>query len=267
MAEEKKEEKREEKKKSGILKTLFGEGADRTATFGMLAAGAAYVGKKIWDRVSEKAIEKAVEVGEKKVAKVLGLEEAKRGWDDEFLFRIALHGLNDDTKRKLINQFKDELDEADSNKAEAFVLYVANMLQMHEKQQKKSWKLGKSKGAPRMEEVAKFYDFTYTNEFFDDLLASKEKIRFLKKEKVFSLIPSEKKFLKSVEDACSRIADKVAAKKEPLTAEIKRATAEIAESQSKNLDSMAKSAKRAREESRQRMLEAKARREERKEDK
>lgn len=258
------EEKKEERKRGGILSVLFGEGADRTTTFGMLAVAVVYMGKKIWDKVSEKAIDKAVEVGEKKVAKVLGLEEARKGWDDEFLFRIALHGLNDEKKRKNINLFKDELEEADHNKAEAFVLYVANMLQKHERQQKKSWRLGKNKDAPRVEEIAKLYDLTYTNEFFDDLLASDEKIRFLKKEKVFSLIPPEKKFLKSVGDACSRIADKVTTKKEPLTAEIKRATAEIAEKQSKNFNNMAENAKMAREEAHRRMLEAKNRREQRK---
>lgn len=209
------EEKKEEKKKGG---GIFGEKADRIVTFILGGAGLGYVGKQILSKLAGKLTEKGVEVAEKKIEKALGLdiEEAKKGLDDEFLYRIALHGLNDDTKRKQINQFKADLEETDSNKAEAFVLYVAKMLRMHEKQQKKSWKTGKGKNAPRVEEIAKLYDFTYTNDFFADLLSNDTvdaKTRFLKNEKVFSLIPPEKKIWKSVKEAGCRIADKVAAKK------------------------------------------------------
>jgi hypothetical protein len=212
----------EEKIEGRIIKTLFGEKADRVVTFLTAGAGLGYVGKEIWKRVFGKVAEKGLDAAEKHVSKALGLdtvEEAKKTLNDEFLYRVALHGISEDTaneKRKKLNEFRADLKKSDKTKAEAYVLFVAKMLAMHAKDKKKSKKLGKGKDAPREEEVSKFYEFTYTNEFFNDLLARetfKAKIEFLEDENVFSLIPPEKKLLKSIEDAGKRIADKIAAKK------------------------------------------------------
>ncbi len=220
MAEEKKEEKREEKK-GGILKVLFGEKADRAATFGMLGVATGYVAKEIWKGVSGKVTEKGVKVVEKKIEQVLGLdtESAEKTIKDEECFRRVLAQRKKDKDK--IEAIRAELKQIDPQKCRAFILYVARLLKESSyKEREINYKKdngggGKRKGPrDKTEAEREKYDFTTVNSFLDSLLARQtmiERLHFLDEENVFSLIPPEKVLWKSVKEAGCRIADKIAA--------------------------------------------------------
>lgn len=199
METKEKEASGEEKDGRSIKRLIFGERADRYATFGMLAAALTYFGNELWKKISGRVVEKGLKMAERKAEKILGLdtEEAKKDLSDEFLYRVALHGLSPDVKnaeRKDLAKFKADLKAANPEWAEAFTLFIAQMLNKHAKDSKKTSRLGKGKNPPRVEEVSKLYDFTYTNEFLKELLSKssfKDKLEFLKDENVFSLIKSK----------------------------------------------------------------------------
>lgn len=165
--------------------------------------------KEIISKLSEKGAENLT----KRLAKVLGMgtEGAKRSVTDEILYAMALYsreaGLTTD-EIKTLDEFEiklrstcknpdDDKDYEGCLKAEAYVLYVANILDQLKKEIKEINTPKKGASGPKTEATHQDYTkgFDQAGRFFKELLKREDfekKVEFLKGKNVFSLISKKK---------------------------------------------------------------------------
>lgn len=154
--------------------------------------------KTAFQKLSEKGAEKLT----KKLETILGFDTtaASKSVADEIVYAAALYSpeakLTPDERAKIDN-FEVYLRNQDPKKAEAYVLFVAHIVQQLKRETKKSQNPKKGGTGPREETSFTDYEkgFALAGEFFKELLkrdSDDEKIKFLQGKNVFSLI-SEKK--------------------------------------------------------------------------
>lgn len=154
--------------------------------------------KTAFQKLSEKGAEKLT----KKLETILGFDTtaASKSVADEIVYAAALYSseakLTPDERAKIDN-FEVYLRDQDPKKAEAYVLFVAHIVQQLKRETKKSQNPKKGETGPREETSFTDYEkgFALAEEFFKELLkrdSDDEKIKFLQGKNVFSLI-SEKK--------------------------------------------------------------------------
>lgn len=218
----------------GILrratKALFGEKSDRIATFATVGGIVAYGAKQIFNKAASRLTEKGITIAEKKLEEiVLGKDtaEAKKSGVDEKFWELGLSQRT--TDKDVIRKFRSDLKAVNSDQSDALVLRVAQLITgFHRETRKTSYvkkegdqidqNQGKKQGKgqqDKIEEKIDIYDFIVVNSFLDSLVKITEfgdRVKFLESEGVFDLIPKKGELWKSVSEAGSRIADKVAAK-------------------------------------------------------
>lgn len=159
------------------------------------------LGKKIFDRMAEKGVEKV----EKRIEKILGLniEEARRDITDEILYSNVVYRMTD-IEAQEIDAFEERLRRENAQQAEAFVLYIAKIVKQFERNIKEAAAPKKGEPGPRIEQEYKNlqYGIESAINVLRALLAKtgrneeekfKAKVAFLQGKNVFSLIPPEKK--------------------------------------------------------------------------
>lgn len=159
--------------------------------------------------VGEKALEKV----RKKVEEKFGLgtlEQAGKDVTDEILYNIALAALDNDAKEMEIGLFETKLRDVEPKKAEAFVLFIAKMVSMFEREVKEiaspgKDKDGKEKGGKRTEQSYRDLEkgIGYAKRFLCVFLQIRDpngdaketyrlRVAFLQGKNVFSLVKSPK---------------------------------------------------------------------------
>lgn len=163
-----------------------------------------YILKNVFGKVSEKGAEK---LG-KKIEEALGLgtKDASKKIGDEILYNLALYspdnGLTEDQVSE-VDEFEGELRSKDSEKAEAYVLFVAHKLEKLKRPIKKVHTPKKGEPGPKEEAAYDDYEkgFKTVGTFLKELLKHRgdtneetfeKRVAFLQSKNVFSLI-SEKK--------------------------------------------------------------------------
>jgi hypothetical protein len=147
----------------------------------------------------------------KRLGKVLGMgtEGAKRSVTDEILYAMALYSREAKLNPSEIEELdkfeillrncakKDDKDSEGCLKAEAYVLYVANILDQLKKDIKEVTTPKKGTSGPKTESVYQDYSrgFDQAGRFFKELLkrdSFEKKVAFLEGKNVFSLISKKK---------------------------------------------------------------------------
>lgn len=189
------EEKRDERKRSpGKF-----EKVDRWVTALTAIPVLGIILKTAFQKLSEKGAEKLT----KKLETILGFDTttASKSVADEIVYAAALYS----TEAKLTTEERGKIDDFEvylrnqnSKKAEAYVLFVAHIVQQLKRETKKSQNPKKGETGPREETSFIDYEkgFALAGEFFKELLKRdkpEEKVLFLQGKNVFSLISLEKK--------------------------------------------------------------------------
>ncbi|HLN19413.1 MAG TPA: hypothetical protein VK255_04575 [Patescibacteria group bacterium] len=202
-------EERGERRKKGFWRRLWeifqsiGAGAGIIALQHAISEALATAGEKTGQKVGEKISKKAHEV--------LGLstDDAKKSTDDEDYFGAAVNALSDPEADE-INAFEARLRQDNSDRACAFVLFVARKIQKFEREEKKTEKPPKGQSGPVTVTTVKVIDDGVrqavlflkallrqkvgdkADQTYNDDLTYQKRVAFLEWKNIFSLI-SEKK--------------------------------------------------------------------------
>jgi len=190
--------------------------------------------KKAFDKLSEKGAEKLSE----KVEKIISVdtEGAKKDISDEIIYGVAVYGLTDNLP-DAADKFEDELRKSNKDQAEAFVLYVAKIVKMFERDIKEILQPGKGQSGPKIEQDYKDFEkgLQEARKFLAALLIKQtfiERVTYLQGKNVFSLIPPPKKSMldnlsPTLKSALKKFEESGEESKKEILAEIKKARTKV----------------------------------------
>lgn len=196
----------------------FWEKVDRWVTAATAIPVFGIVLKKLFESVAEKGADKL----QKKIEKALGtLSEAKKDVTDEVLYNVAAYSLSEAEADEL-DSFEIRLRLENKEQAEAFVLYIAKIIQMFERETTKATNPKKGESGPRVEQkykkleegierAQKILKALLKKTGADDNATFKARVAYLEGKNVFSLIQAKKepsKILAVAKEFGNKTADK-----------------------------------------------------------